>query len=176
MCLHGYCEWEDMDDGEKCHASLPSGTPGNSYTGDMDRDEIFTKFSIGMTEDRDDRGGDVFLEDEHLTIETELPGVSKHMMGKTRITVADTSGIHIMSIQFCRCPDAMSADKQLFEMGLFPVSFVCPKTAFTFALLDDFIRDNVECGTSAMNYYSKLRHMTSSVFPHSVPVRVISVG
>ncbi|KAG2048899.1 hypothetical protein BDR06DRAFT_984585 [Suillus hirtellus] len=56
-------------------------------------------------------------------------------------------------------------------MGMFPVSFVCLKTAFMFALLDNFIWDNVECGTSALNCCSKLRWMTSSVFPHSVPDR-----
>ncbi|KAI6146186.1 hypothetical protein BKA82DRAFT_165012 [Pisolithus tinctorius] len=46
--------------------------------------------------------------------------------------------------------------------------FEKPSTAFTFAVLDDFLRDNLECGTSGMNYYSKI---TSSVFPHLVPDR-----
>ncbi|KIN95757.1 hypothetical protein M404DRAFT_165012, partial [Pisolithus tinctorius Marx 270] len=49
--------------------------------------------------------------------------------------------------------------------------FEKPSTAFTFAVLDDFLRDNLECGTSGMNYYSKLRWITSSVFPHLVPDR-----
>ncbi|KAG1766482.1 hypothetical protein EV702DRAFT_1050657 [Suillus placidus] len=73
--------------------------------------------------------------------------------------------------RFCQCPDARTQDKQMFEMGMFPASFTRPKTAFTFALLNDFILDNLECGTSAMNYYSKLRCITSSVFPHLVPDR-----
>ncbi|KAG1717571.1 hypothetical protein EDB19DRAFT_1653013, partial [Suillus lakei] len=34
-----------------------------------------------------------------------------------------------------------------------------------------FLLDNLECGTSAMNYYNKLRRMTTSVFPHLVPDR-----
>ncbi|KAI6140502.1 hypothetical protein BKA82DRAFT_4450509 [Pisolithus tinctorius] len=38
-------------------------------------------------------------------------------------------------------------------------------------VLDDFVRDNLECGTSGMNYYSKLRRVTSGVFPHLVPDR-----
>ncbi|KAG1861514.1 hypothetical protein DFJ58DRAFT_839661 [Suillus subalutaceus] len=46
-----------------------------------------------------------------------------------------------------------------------------PKTAFTFDALRDFLLDNLECGTSVMNYYSKLRRMTTSVFPHLVPDR-----
>jgi hypothetical protein len=41
---------------------------------------------------------------------------------------------------------------------------------FTFRVLNDFLIDNLECSTSAMNYYSKLRRMTSSMFPHLVPV------
>ncbi|KAG1884747.1 hypothetical protein F4604DRAFT_1676839 [Suillus subluteus] len=63
---------------------------------------------------------------------------------------------------------------ELFKMGLFPASFTRPKTAFTFALLDDFILDNLECRTSAMNYYSKLKRITSSVFPHLVPLNIFT--
>ncbi|KAG1732333.1 hypothetical protein EDB19DRAFT_1896758 [Suillus lakei] len=58
---------------------------------------------------------------------------------------------------------------QLFQAGLFPASFTRPKTAFTFTVLDDFLLDNLECGTSAMNYYSKIRRLTSSIFPLMVP-------
>ncbi|KAI6142396.1 hypothetical protein BKA82DRAFT_3924744, partial [Pisolithus tinctorius] len=39
-----------------------------------------------------------------------------------------------------------------------------------FAVLDDFVRDNLECGMSRMNYYSKWQQMTLGVFPHLVPV------
>lgn len=90
-------------------------------------------------------------------------------------TVVDTSGLHSLMIRFCRCADALSPDMQLFRTGLFPASFTSPKTAFTFAVLDDFLLDNLECGTSAMNYYSKLRRITSSVFPHLVPVSNVDV-
>ncbi|KAL4062076.1 hypothetical protein V8B97DRAFT_2026929 [Scleroderma yunnanense] len=55
--------------------------------------------------------------------------------------------------------------------GLFPATTKQPRTTFTFHILDDFIRDNVECGTSAMNYYSKLWRITSNGFPHLVPDR-----
>ncbi|KAG1834614.1 hypothetical protein DFJ58DRAFT_719341 [Suillus subalutaceus] len=72
-------------------------------------------------------------------------------------TVVDTSGVHSLMIRFCRCASALA-------------SFTSPKTAFIFAVLDDFLLDNLECGTLVMNYYSKLRRITSSVFPHLVPV------
>ncbi|KAI5981079.1 hypothetical protein EDD15DRAFT_2197779 [Pisolithus albus] len=58
--------------------------------------------------------------------------------------------------------------KHLTIVDVTGVHFVLPSTAFTFSVLDDFLRDNVECGTSGMNYYSKLRRVTSNVFPHLV--------
>ncbi|KAG2047683.1 hypothetical protein BDR06DRAFT_1029451 [Suillus hirtellus] len=70
----------------------------------------------------------------------------------------------------CHCLNACTTDKQLFEMGMFLASFTWLKTAFTFPVLDGFALDNLECGTSAMNYYNKLRRMMSSIFPQLVPL------
>ena len=64
----------------------------------------------------------------------------------------------------------MSPDIQMFQHRFFPASFNRPKTVFTFRVLNDFLLDSLECSTSAMNYYSKLWRMTSSMFPHLVPV------
>ncbi|KAG1898179.1 uncharacterized protein F5891DRAFT_912964, partial [Suillus fuscotomentosus] len=55
-----------------------------------------------------------------------------------RVTVVDITGIHYLIICFCQCTDAPDAEKQLFQMGLFPASFTWPRTTFTFALLNDF--------------------------------------
>ncbi|KAG2103721.1 uncharacterized protein F5147DRAFT_654633 [Suillus discolor] len=102
----------------------------------------------------------------------DLPtGVPFIKNSKAMTTIVDKSGVHTHIIKYCTCPDATTANIQLFEMGLFAASFVEPKTAFTIGVLDDFLLDNLECGTSAMNYYSKLRRMTTSVFPHTVPDR-----
>jgi hypothetical protein len=86
------------------------------------------------------------------------------------MTIVDKSGVHSLSIWYCWCPGAIGKDMQLFKAGLFLASFTKPKTAFTFSVLDDFLLDNLECGTSAMNYYSKIRRLTSSIFPLMVPV------
>ncbi|KAG1836783.1 hypothetical protein DFJ58DRAFT_719005 [Suillus subalutaceus] len=97
---------------------------------------------------------------------------SKHISGdpdQPAITVVDKSGVHSLSICYCHCPGALSRDMQLFQAGVFPASFTRLKTAFTFAVLDDFLLDNLECGTSAMNYYSKIHRLTSSIFPLMVP-------
>ncbi|KAG1795293.1 uncharacterized protein HD556DRAFT_1364311 [Suillus plorans] len=74
------------------------------------------------------------------------------------MVIVDKSGVHRLEIRCCECPNAMSPDIQMFRHRFFPASFNRPKTV-------------LECGTSAMNYYSKLRRMTSSMFPHLVPDR-----
>ncbi|KAG1834322.1 hypothetical protein DFJ58DRAFT_670655 [Suillus subalutaceus] len=86
------------------------------------------------------------------------------------MVIIDKSGVHRLRVRCCNCPNAMSPDLQMFQRGFFPTSFNKPKTLFTFRVLDDFLLDNLECGTSAMNYYSKLRRMTLRMFPHLVPV------
>ena len=117
---------------------------------------------------------DLFEEDEpEDQIEPEdLPSVSgpEFQPKENTMVIVDKSGVHCLQVRCCDCPNAMSPDIQMFRRGFFPASFNKPKTLFTFRVLDDFLLDNLECGTSAMNYYSKLRRMTSSMFPHLVPV------
>ncbi|KAG2096761.1 uncharacterized protein F5147DRAFT_656558 [Suillus discolor] len=71
-------------------------------------------------------------------------------------------------------PSSKHADDLLtgvpFVKGNSAMTTIVDKSAFTFDILNDFLLDNLECGTSAMNYYSKLRRMTMAVFPHLVPV------
>ncbi|KAG2112339.1 uncharacterized protein F5147DRAFT_572647, partial [Suillus discolor] len=84
----------------------------------------------------------------------DLPtGVPFIKNGKRITTIVDMSGVHTHMVKYYTCANAPSADIQLFQMGLFPVSFNQPKTAFTFNVLNNFLLDNLECGTSAMNYY-----------------------
>jgi len=96
-----------------------------------------------------------------------------HLSGGTDrscLTVVHTSGVHFCDVRYCNCPDAGASHLQLVKAGLFPATTKEPRTVFTFQVLDDFIMDNVECSTSAMNYYSKLRRVTSNAFPSLVPV------
>ncbi|KAG1848672.1 hypothetical protein F4604DRAFT_1687633 [Suillus subluteus] len=120
-------------------------------------------------------GGICSKETEHEDqLEPEdLPFVSgpEFQPKENTMVIIDKSGVHRLEIRCCDCPNALSPDIQMFRHGFFPASFNRPKTAFTFRVLDDFLLDNLECGTSAMNYYSKLRRMTSSMFPHLVPDR-----
>ena len=101
--------------------------------------------------------------------ELEFPKGSDDQ-GNPLLIVVDRTGIHTVAIQWCSCLAAPSHDLQLLQFQMFPASFRSIKTAFTFQVLDDFLTDNRECKTSAMNYFSKLRRLTTNTFPHTVPV------
>jgi CxC2 like cysteine cluster associated with KDZ transposases len=86
------------------------------------------------------------------------------------ITVVDISGVHQLYIGWCQCNSAPGVDVQLLRSRLFPASISMPSTAFTFRLLDYFHIDSVECKTSALGFFSKLRRLTNNTSPDSVPV------
>ncbi|KAI6167873.1 hypothetical protein EDD17DRAFT_1467315, partial [Pisolithus thermaeus] len=111
-----------------------------------------------------------FDEDEWEDIDY-IPLHLRPPVGSKYLTVIDVTGVHFVLSWPCQCVNAESYHKQLLHAKLYPSTFDKPSTVFTFLVLDDFLRDNVECGTSGMNYYSKLRRVTSSVFPHLVPDR-----
>jgi hypothetical protein len=90
--------------------------------------------------------------------------------GNPLLTIVDKSGVHTVAVQWCYCPGSPAHDLQLLRVQMFAASFKTIKTAFTFQLLDDFLTDNRECKTSAMNYFNKLRRLTTNTFPHNVPV------
>jgi hypothetical protein len=85
------------------------------------------------------------------------------------ITV-DRSGVFDMEMVFCVCSDKDNKDEQLLWSGLFPATFKSIKTLFTFSVLDDFLKDNLECKTTVQQYYSKLQSTTSRMFPNLVLV------
>jgi len=89
---------------------------------------------------------------------------------KKCLVVVDVSGVHQLQIGWCRCKDAPAADIQLLRRRLFPASISNPSTAFTFGLLNHFYIDSVECKTSALSFFSKLRRLTNDSDPDSVPV------
>ncbi|KAI6119697.1 hypothetical protein EDD17DRAFT_1512507 [Pisolithus thermaeus] len=69
-------------------------------------------------------------------------------VGSKYLTVIDVTGVHFVLVQACQCVNAESYHMQLFCAKLYPSTFERPSMAFTFLVLDDFLRDNVECGTS----------------------------
>ncbi|KAI6145616.1 hypothetical protein BKA82DRAFT_4016401 [Pisolithus tinctorius] len=82
----------------------------------------------------------------------DVDDVPPHMRQPIRskyLTVIDVTGVHFIPVRWCQCEAAESFRLQLLRAKLFPATFEKPSTAFTFAVLDDFV--------------------TSGVFPHLVP-------
>ena len=89
----------------------------------------------------------------------------------TKLTVVDITGVHSLRICWCRC-QLREDPLQLLSARLYPASMSCPRTAFTFRLLDDFLLSNKISGCPAQSYYDRVRRLTDSAFPNKVPVRV----
>jgi hypothetical protein len=92
------------------------------------------------------------------------------------LVIVDSSGVHQIPVEWCRCPgegpeQEQRRDPDLLKMGLYLASFRRIQTVFTFLVLDEFHLQNLECKTSAQNFYSKLRRTTSKAFPEIVPDR-----
>ncbi|KAI6001994.1 hypothetical protein EDD15DRAFT_2192690 [Pisolithus albus] len=115
-----------------------------------------------------DRQDTPTMDDDEWEDVDNIPLHLRPPVGSKHLTIVDVTGVHFVLVRPCQCPNAESYPLQPFRAKLCPSTFDKPSTAFTFSVLDDFLRDNVECGTSGMNYYSKLRRVTSNVFPHLV--------
>ncbi|KAH9024662.1 hypothetical protein EDB84DRAFT_1564332 [Lactarius hengduanensis] len=89
--------------------------------------------------------------------------------GNPLFTVVDRGGIFDMEVVFCICSELDNTDEQLLQAGLFPATFKQIETLFTFSVLEDFLVDNLECKTTAQQFYAKLQNMTSKMFPNNVP-------
>lgn len=128
------------------------------------------------------------LEDEGISMEEELPP-DEEIPAKARffedlgytagnpnreipsLVIVHNNGVHRLPVYWCRCIGHAPDEFQLLDIGMVPASFLRIHTAFTFHVLDDFLTDNLECKTSAMHYFQKLRKLTSPSFPQSVPDR-----
>lgn len=82
----------------------------------------------------------------------------------------DGAGVKEFRVTWCNCANRLSKMEQILRMGLFPGTLRSTSTIFTIPLLDYFYLDNMECHTSAMKFYTKLRRLTDNVDPDSVPV------
>ena len=90
--------------------------------------------------------------------------------GHRVLTYVHTNGVHQLPTSFCKCSGAPLEELQLLRMGFLPLTSVTLQTSFTFQLLDNYLLENLECKTSALHYFSKLRRMTSKAFPNLVKV------
>jgi hypothetical protein len=90
--------------------------------------------------------------------------------GNPLLTVVDCQGVFTMEVLFCACSDRRSKEEQLLGTCLFPATFKQIETVFSFSVLDNFLVDNLECKTTAQQYFSKLQSMTSTMFPDYIQV------
>ena len=137
-------------------------------TDEPEATELILEDHTELPEDIDD---DKDIEyDDNCDIQPNMlprPGLEDHS-GNQFVTVVDISGVHHLPVVRCLCPNAAEENLQYLNLGLFPTSYNVIKTLFTFAVLDDFRLANLECKTSAHQYYSKLRRLTCPAFPKMV--------
>lgn len=79
-------------------------------------------------------------------------------------------------VQYCFCdgrcsnPEDLDYAKQLFDVGLWPVSLKSPQTVITFSLIENFIHHNDADKKSPYSFCLALRAMTDAVDPTAWPV------
>lgn len=117
-------------------------------------------------EDVDEDDGTEFCADDWVENPEE-----KIKKGPGNVLVfADTGGVFRHRVRWCNCTVPPDHAMQLFRDGLFPASLQQPSSAFTFAVLDHFYIDAMECKTAAQSFYRKLCRLTNNAFPNNVPV------
>ncbi len=140
-------------------AECPEPTDSTEY---MDGD------GAELAED-DDEDEDIDYEDTGDIQPNMIPRPGKEdTLGNRFVTIVDITGIHHLPVTKCLCPNAAEEHMQYFELSLFPTSYQMIKTIFTFGVLGDFRLSNLECKTTAYQYYSRLRRLTCPAFPKTV--------
>lgn len=89
---------------------------------------------------------------------------------KSSLTVIDVSGVHQLSVSYCRCETKLPDHEQLLYAGLYPATSMIPSTAFTLKGLEFFRSLNLQCKTTATGYYSFLRRITNPDNPELTKV------
>ena len=121
-----------------------------------------TQMSMGVNSEISD-------DDENATDGYRPTGTQ--MGSRSVLTIVASTGIFTRMVRWCQCASNLDQYVQLLlRAKLFPASFINPKTAFTFEVLDHFRINALECKTSAMTFMSKLRQLTNEAFPSKVLV------
>lgn len=84
-------------------------------------------------------------------------------MANDYVRIVHTNGIHYIPLVICHCRGITSRDTDLMYARLVPTSFIHYRTVFTTAVLDNYRLSNLECKTSAFQYWQMLSRMTSPV-------------
>lgn len=76
-----------------------------------------------------------------------------------------------MNIRFCSCGTSVGDAIQLLRIQWFPASFKKPRTAFTFAVLDQFHALTLQSKVAAYDFYLALERITNNT--GSITLQVI---
>ncbi|EDR06772.1 uncharacterized protein LACBIDRAFT_299636 [Laccaria bicolor S238N-H82] len=84
--------------------------------------------------------------------------------GPPNFMVFDTSGVHVVNIDYCDCPKDNVPDRktQLLRQGWFPATFSRPNTAFTFDCLDTFHEHTLQGKGNLYDFYHLLVRKTDN--------------
>ncbi|KAJ7822848.1 hypothetical protein B0H13DRAFT_2241584 [Mycena leptocephala] len=76
--------------------------------------------------------------------------------GNKNFVVLHTNGIHQVNVDFCGCANSLNAgaqEIQLLRFGWFPATHERPRTAATFAVLDQFHQETLQAKTTMYDFY-----------------------
>jgi hypothetical protein len=142
------------DQGEAANAGEAHEVPGEGYTAEEDEDELFW-------ED----------EPEYSNAPFGQKAPSRDDFDNPFVLIVDSCHLLSLPVVHCGCGESISDDLLFLDLGFFPASFETIKTVFTFRCLDDFRLSNLECKTSAYQYFQRLRRLTNPAFPNAVANR-----
>jgi hypothetical protein len=180
--LHEACDvleaGKDREDNLATVNPVPQPNPQQPHATPADSD------SLDIDDDPEDpEWQDIpMLQTDPVPLRTTTP--TQDDLGNQHILIVDASGLISLPVIWCACreqaeeagkPDEAeqvgTPDEHLLDLQLLAASYNKIKTVFSFHCLDDYRLSNLECKTSAYQYYQKLRRMTNPAFPHSVPNR-----
>ena len=104
----------------------------------------------------------------------DIPAAPKwDAMMNPYVRVVHTNVVHYIALVYCLCRGSEHAHADMLYSRLVPTSFDQYRTLFTTAVLDDFRLSNLECKTSAYQYFQKLRRETAPAAPNEVVNRLV---
>jgi len=110
----------------------------------------------------------IISETDSVPLRTPTPTMDDHDLDY--LLIVDSSGLISLPAIWCACEEAAEKhDLNLLDMQMLAASYQNIKTVFTFHCLDDYQLSNLECKTSAYQYYQRLCRLTNPAFQQSVP-------
>ena len=84
----------------------------------------------------------------------------------------DCNEIHEVALDYCTLTGAKSAEVQLLQLSLYPVTSMNPKSAATFHVMKFFHILSFESKCSGYKFYNSLSHCTDNVGMNASQVHI----